>query len=310
MRLTCIRSSGTTRSAILGGTGSSISLAAVFSFLLSLVPVFELMAQDPNGPPATYLEVMDLAGNVPENRVTRDLTRTRLARDLFTLVGSQVVWAYTANSGAEAVYQFATDPAWDRIVYSKRNSDWINAFGERGTGVFQFDQPLGIDVDMDLNVYVADFGNRRLVVLGFADERLYWQFAFGEDSWHPLDILWDNNGTVGDNADDYLWILHHRVEKLIERRQVDVNTYTVGPPEIEYGGWGSGEGRFLNPSTTVSVLPAEGGIAAASMSLIEETGGSFGSSDRRPLNSTGRSRGTTLIGTQRRARSTTTATST
>jgi hypothetical protein len=127
------------------------------------------------------LEITQLADNVSENRVTRILTQTRLERDLFAASGRQVLWGFTSYDGAEAVYQFATDPIWDRIVYSRRNSDWIKALGEWGSGQFAFDQPLGIDVDMDRDLYVADYGNQRLVFLWLDDisEDLVWLFCDG-----------------------------------------------------------------------------------------------------------------------------------
>jgi DNA-binding beta-propeller fold protein YncE len=60
------------------------------------------------------------------------------------------------------------------VKYDK-NGRFIKAAGTRGDGVLQFNTPHSMALDAQGNVYVADRGNRRIVVL---DNNLNWKTAY------------------------------------------------------------------------------------------------------------------------------------
>ncbi len=64
-----------------------------------------------------------------------------------------------------------------------KNGVFIKAVGTRGTGVNQFNTPHGIASDAKGNIYVADRGNGRIVVL---DNDLNWKAA-----WDQYGNPWD-----------------------------------------------------------------------------------------------------------------------
>ena len=84
-------------------------------------------------------------------------------------------------SGANRPYTFhrPTDIGWDpqgnifitdgytdsRVVKYDKNGRFIKSVGSRGNGPLQFSTPHGMVVDLQGNVYVADRGNARIVVL-------------------------------------------------------------------------------------------------------------------------------------------------
>ena len=53
----------------------------------------------------------------------------------------------------------------DKISIFDTNGCFIHCFGKRGSGEGEFDRPYGITVDSLGNLYVSDYGNKRLVVL-------------------------------------------------------------------------------------------------------------------------------------------------
>jgi len=69
------------------------------------------------------------------------------------------------------------------VKYDK-NGRFIKSVGTRGNGVNQFSTPHGISADAQGNVYVADRGNSRIVVL---DNDLNWKTTY-EDVGAPWGI--------------------------------------------------------------------------------------------------------------------------
>lgn len=95
-----------------------VATAGVHGCIWAAAPLC-VVAQTSSGP-ATYLEVPRLSSDISEDRVTRNLTRVKLDRELFSHRGRQAVWARTTNDPAdEEVYDFVTDPDWNRVVYSR-----------------------------------------------------------------------------------------------------------------------------------------------------------------------------------------------
>jgi hypothetical protein len=94
-------------------------------------------------------------------------------------------------AGANRPYSFhrPTDVTWDaqgnifvsdgygdsRVVKYDKNGRFIKSMGTRGSGVSQFSTPHGIQADARGNLYVADRGNSRIVVL---DNDLTWKGTY------------------------------------------------------------------------------------------------------------------------------------
>ena len=103
-------------------------------------------------------------------------------------------------SGANRPYSFhrPTDVTWDpqgnifvsdgytdsRVVKYDKNGRFIKSVGTRGRGVNQFSTPHGISADNQGNIYVADRGNSRIVVL---DNDLNWKATY-EDVGSPWGV--------------------------------------------------------------------------------------------------------------------------
>src|SRR5262249_53001531 len=51
-----------------------------------------------------------------------------------------------------------------RVAKFDNNGDWVKSWGDRGTGVGQFNTPHSIAIDAKDRIYVADRNNRRIQV--------------------------------------------------------------------------------------------------------------------------------------------------
>jgi len=130
---------------------------------------------------------------------------------------------------------FIVDEGWHRVVYTKENQDdWIKAWGEYGSGDTGMKGPLGCTVDRDLNLYVADCGNQRIVKLHFypsSDELRYRDAFLLDKQGIPWDVAyWDSSIYVTDCK-------NHRILKYS----------TSGELLSAYGSYGSGDGQFCKP---------------------------------------------------------------
>ena len=83
---------------------------------------------------------------------------------------------YVTDTGAHAVFQFKIEA--DMRLVAK--------LGSRGSGMGQFDYPLGLSVSPNGDVFVADFGNNRIQIL---DDSLHFQRSITHQTMeHPPDI--------------------------------------------------------------------------------------------------------------------------
>ncbi len=170
----------------------------------------------------------DLAPEHGLGILSRQITQTRLQRNLFGLPHSMALFAKvqqfdTAPFIAASYVQLVTDPAWNRIVYGDYQR-WIKAYDGRDTGQL-LNRPQGIAVDAQGRVYVADTGNARVLVLQLTGPAENLSLAFMKELGkgelaQPSALAWDDRGTIFDSSDDVLWV--------IDREQAALLAYRLG----------------------------------------------------------------------------------
>jgi hypothetical protein len=160
-------------------------------------------------------------------------------------------------------YAFIVDPNWNRVVYGRQAYDsngnpiysgyfpnykydwWVKAYGTLGSGDGNLNSPRGISVvrydNTQIDVYVADTGNNRIVKLRVNSETGYvtWIRTYTAGFNQPYDVsVGDNNNT--DPNDDLIWVAdknNHRVVQLDQNGNV---VYSIGS-------FGYGQGKFNLP---------------------------------------------------------------
>jgi hypothetical protein len=159
------------------------------------------------------------------DKLTRALTLERLQRNLFSMPHGSAFFAKvqqfdTAPFIAASYVQLVTDPAWNRIVYGDYQK-WIKAYS--GDERARLLRPHGLAVDANGLVYVADTGNRRILVLklsGPADqlELSYAGQLGGEELSQPMEVAWDDRGTIFNDSDDLIWVVDRGARALLAYR--------------------------------------------------------------------------------------------
>lgn len=97
--------------------------------------------------------------------INKSVINNQFSVDLFANgaeLDGEIYWY--GNNWPNDVAIFVLDPVWQRIVYSDRSSNEIRSYGDNPTD-YQFSYPLGITVDDDGYIYIADTGNKRIVKL-------------------------------------------------------------------------------------------------------------------------------------------------
>jgi hypothetical protein len=153
------------------------------------------------------------------DRLTRDVTQSRLNRALFSTPEKTAAWYrahYTASAPfVQATYvQFVTDPGWGRIVYGNMNR-WIRTLPVSG--------PSAIAVDPDGRVFIGEQAGNSLAVYRLTGEGdgMQLQFAWRMENVTVTDLALDDQGTPLATGDDVLYVadaVHNRVDR-----------YAVGP---------------------------------------------------------------------------------
>jgi flagellar hook assembly protein FlgD len=190
----------------------------------------------------TFLQLSDMGSNIGP-RLTRIVARNRVAADLFGDLGGNVSYV-DAVASPPVAYEFASDPAWNRILFGQ-NGDYVNQFRNDANGGLS--GPLGLDVSPQGTVFVADGFSLRFVVLSFdAASRALSFLASGERAGvtgMPVDIAWDGllGPLAGSNA--FFYVLDH-VGHVSYWRWTPPSTATF---QWVYGSPGTGTGQFTTP---------------------------------------------------------------
>ncbi len=177
-----------------------------------------------------------LAPDLGIDRLTRETTVHHLDRKLFSTPFSSATMAELVRLSAPPYYkmryiQFVTDPGWNRIVYGNY-SKWIKAFngGENGK---KLNRPHGMVIGPRGFLYVADTGNRRILVMKLSEAHdqssLLVLASLGEGLLsQPYDLAYDHQGTLSDVTDDVLWVLDRGSNELLAFRASVVNPDLIG----------------------------------------------------------------------------------
>lgn len=179
---------------------------------------------------------------IREDKITKSDANDYLGVDLFSRPYSSACSFKQKPGGSWWMVTFATDPDWNRIVYADYNDNWIKAYGSYGSGNGHFKFPRGIAADKFGNVYVADFGNDRIVKLSydFNNECLNFVQNITGGLRAPYDVDIDNNGTPSDPGDDAIWVVDHGNHRVVKFA-------ADGTFLISYGSYGSWSRQFKFP---------------------------------------------------------------
>lgn len=214
--------------------------------------VIELYADD--GAENRTIALRAMSDEHSIQKLTKSVTQNKLNRNLFKNPYAGVLFSSVTQSDHAPFFtaqyvQLVTDPAWNRVVYGDYEG-WVKAYRNGNSEIEALKSPHGIDRDADGNIYIADTGNNRIVVLKLVgsegETELNYQFSFGKDNLSlPYDVAWDDAGTPLRNSDDIIWVTdtgNHRIlgyslnEKSAEQK-------------FSYGSNGNAEDEFFEPTS-------------------------------------------------------------
>jgi len=198
----------------------------------------------------TYVQVAELDPNNPIGaRITSTVTQANLqGRTLFGWVGDKVTYINAMENPA-AAYQFASDAAWNRILFGKKDV-YIHGLSESPVGI-PFLGLAGIDYGrglvQGLPVYIADRANERVVVVTF--DAAYKQLVGGyftppdSDLSGLADVAFDGAASGPDPSTWYFYTIG------VTGRLAywNVQPYLLANKNWSYGSTGTGTGQFMSP---------------------------------------------------------------
>ncbi len=198
---------------------------------------------------ATFTQLSDLGSNIGP-RLTRSVTRARIERELFGRIGTKVNFIQNG-----LVYQFATDPVWNRVLVGLKD-DYIQEYTNVGGPGGRILRPYGIDISARRFVYIADREQRRVLrtVFNPSSKNLTSPVNIYMLGTRPIDVAWD--GTSAPLTNDFLYVLDDSLSRV---SYWDLNS-NITTPLWTYGSVGSGTGQFLRPTgVCVEKAPASFG---------------------------------------------------
>ncbi len=209
-----------------------------------VIPLLAAVAAADTFVPSPLLEEHGI--DVINETVTRDL----LDRELFGTPYATVVLGqtdiYERFPYVESRYfVVVSDPEWNRLLYGELGKSFA-AWDGKSSGIGALSEPHGLAVDADGHLYVADTGNRRVVVFETKNEfdKLMLTPAYViEDLAKPYDVAWSDAGTPEVSTDDVLYV--------VDSGRNEVVRYGLGASgatrTAAIGGLGNGVGRFAGP---------------------------------------------------------------
>lgn len=209
-----------------------------------VIPLLAAVASADTFVPSPLLEEHGI--DVINETVTRDM----LDRGLFGKPYATVVLGqtdiYERFPYVESRYfVVVSDPEWNRLLYGELGKSF-SAWDGKASGIGAMNEPHGLAVDADGRLYVADTGNRRVIVFETSNEfdALALTPAYViEDLARPYDVAWSDAGTPDVATDDVLYV--------VDSGRNEVARYALGASgatrTASIGGLGNGVGRFAGP---------------------------------------------------------------
>lgn len=198
--------------------------------------------------------------SIESDVISRSFAESKLGKQLFAVTHSSATHCTKvsdADRQCQASLAVTTDPRWDRIIWS-RSGSFIDAYGETGSGIGQFQAPAGVDVSRREGyshaVFVADAGNNRVVALrvNYLTKTVDWLgeitgIESGKRMRSPQDVVWDASYTWA-TADDRLFILDSGNNRVLVYR---IEGHLGGSFATQYlgafGSTGSGTQQLMQP---------------------------------------------------------------
>lgn len=192
----------------------------------------------------TFVQVADMdPTNTVGPRLTSTVTQQKISRTLFGELNAKMTLIDAVASPAVA-YEFASDGAWNRIVFGQKDV-YIKTFDDHGANG-KLASPTGIDVSGSRYVFIADELGNRIVIAQFnsAAQTLQQVASTGPNSLlhSVMDVAWDG---------DSVPLTHNSFYAVSGAGGVSYWTWQApsGQPQAQwsYGSKGSGIGQFLEP---------------------------------------------------------------
>jgi hypothetical protein len=162
---------------------------------------------------------------------------------LFGTVGTKVSFI-----NFSAVYEFATDPDWARVVIGLMDQ-WVHGFNNADGPGGTLRQPTGIDITAQMNVFIVDRLRGRILISFFEIPSGNLNPLFSVASPlipRPTDIAWD--GRTSPTTTEYAYVVDDSLSTVSYWNLV----WGGGLTSVwSYGGTGSGVGQFSHPSSRV-----------------------------------------------------------
>ncbi len=198
-------------------------------------------------PGGTFFEPWGIAVGADGSVFVADTWNHRIQK--FTAVGKFVtMWGYFGQAEtAFAIWGprdiaidtqnhlFITDTGNKRVVIYDENGNFVNQFGSVGLEAGQFDEPVGVAVDKDGLVYIADTWNQRIQVMTPDSSGNYtplknWEVVawYGQSLDNKPFLAVDDNGNLYTTDPEGYRVLHFKTDGTFVNYFGDYGTGTNG----------------------------------------------------------------------------------
>jgi hypothetical protein len=188
----------------------------------------------------TFSQILQLGEGVGP-RLTRTVTLDSLNSSLFAVVYDHVTWV-DARGSNPIVYEFAADPIWSKVVFSRKD-DWIRGFND-WSAPDPVVGPRSLDVSGSRKLFITDppTGRVLVVTLDEAQKRLTRVGSLSAGLTFPLAVAWD--GATSPLSGEAVYLVDAEAP-LISYWTKSGSTWTRS---WSYGQVGSGTGQFSGPT--------------------------------------------------------------
>ncbi|MCK4250694.1 T9SS type A sorting domain-containing protein [candidate division WOR-3 bacterium] len=168
-----------------------------------------------------------------------------------------IAFSRLRNTTPQGELMVSSDCGWHRLIYiyleedTDQSASWIEAYGNFGSGVGQFDEPMGLCIDTtvyngagnEYTIYVADKCNNRVVRLKYNMEQELIENAdtIGSGFSQPKDVACVTKSSGG----AYVVVIEQGNHRLSLYETYSNESYSLIQ---RYGELGPGTGKFNSPS--------------------------------------------------------------